>query len=93
MQRTVFNEDHEAFRDTVRTFIAKEVTPVYEQWEEEGHPPRDFYRRMGELGFLGIQVPEEYSGGGESSLKFNVILAEEASARVCRSVRRRCTRT
>ncbi|MGN5237475.1 acyl-CoA dehydrogenase family protein [Rhodococcus sp. SJ-3] len=80
MQRTVFNEDHEAFRDTVRTFIAKEVVPVYEQWEEDGHPPRDFYRRMGELGFLGIQVPEEYGGGGEKSLKFNVILAEEASA-------------
>ena len=80
MQRTVFNEDHEAFRATVRDFIAKEVTPVHEKWEEDGHPPRDFYRRLGELGVLGIQVPEEYGGGGESSLKFNVVVAEEVAA-------------
>ncbi|MFD6512304.1 acyl-CoA dehydrogenase family protein [Rhodococcus sp. NPDC060176] len=80
MQRTVFNEDHEAFRATVRDFIAKEVTPVHEKWEEDGYPPRDFYRRLGELGVLGIQVPEEYGGGGEKSLKFNVVVAEEVSA-------------
>lgn len=80
MQRTVFNEDHEAFRATVRDFVAKEVTPVHEKWEEDGHPPRDFYRRLGELGVLGIQVPEEYGGGGESSLKFNVVVAEEVAA-------------
>ncbi|MFC8932417.1 acyl-CoA dehydrogenase family protein [Rhodococcus sp. NPDC057135] len=80
MQRTVFNEDHEAFRATVRDFIAKEVTPVHEKWEEDGYPPRDFYRRLGELGVLGIQVPEEYGGGGEKSLKFNVVVAEEVAA-------------
>ncbi|KLN68417.1 acyl-CoA dehydrogenase [Rhodococcus erythropolis] len=80
MQRTVFNEDHEAFRATVRDFIAKEVTPVHEKWEEDGHPPRDFYRRLGELGVLGIQVSEEYGGGGEKSLKFNVVVAEEVAA-------------
>ena len=80
MQRTVFNEDHEAFRATVRDFIAKEVNPVHEKWEEDGHPPRDFYRRLGELGVLGIQVPEEYGGGGEKSLKFNVVVAEEVAA-------------
>ncbi|OYD66925.1 acyl-CoA dehydrogenase family protein [Rhodococcus sp. OK302] len=80
MQRTVFNEDHEAFRATIRDFIAKEVVPVHEEWEEDGHPPRDFYRRLGELGVLGIQVPEEYGGGGEKSLKFNVVVAEEVAA-------------
>ncbi|NLG55147.1 MAG: acyl-CoA dehydrogenase family protein, partial [Rhodococcus sp.] len=67
MQRTVFNEDHEVFRKTVRDFVAKEVAPVYTEWEAQGHPPRDFYRRLGELGILGIQVPEEFGGGGESS--------------------------
>ena len=80
MQRTVFNEDHEAFRETVRTFIAKEVTPVYHEWEAEGHPPRDFYRRLGELGILGIQAPDAFGGGGEASVKFNVVVAEECSA-------------
>ncbi|UTT48518.1 acyl-CoA dehydrogenase family protein [Rhodococcus gordoniae] len=80
MKRTVFDEDHEAFRQTVRDFIAKEVTPVYHEWEDAGHPPRTFYNRLGELGILGIQAPEEFGGGGESSLKFNVVVAEETSA-------------
>ena len=80
MQRTVFDEDHEAFRKTVRDFIAKEVAPVQHEWEAEGHPPRDFYRRLGELGILGIQAPEEYGGGGESSIKFNAVVAEEVAA-------------
>jgi len=80
VQRTVFDEDHEAFRQTVRDFIAKEVTPVYHEWETEGHPPRKFYNRLGDLGILGIQAPEEYGGGGESSLKFNVVVTEETAA-------------
>ncbi|WP_068154592.1 acyl-CoA dehydrogenase family protein [Rhodococcus phenolicus] len=80
MQRTVFNEDHEAFRETVRDFIAKEVAPVYHEWEADGHPPRKFYNRLGELGILGIQAPEEFGGGGESSIKFNAVVAEECSA-------------
>ena len=80
MKRTVFNEDHEAFRDTVRDFIAKEVAPVHHEWEDAGHPPRSFYNRLGELGILGIQAPEEYGGGGESSIKYNVVVAEEAAA-------------
>lgn len=73
MQRTVFNEDHDAFRKTIRDFIAKEVAPVHHEWEGEGHPPRDFYRRLGELGVLGIQVPEEFGGGGEKSFKFAAV--------------------
>ncbi|MEU7483956.1 acyl-CoA dehydrogenase family protein [Streptomyces sp. NPDC042319] len=79
MRRTVFNEDHEAFRETLRSFIAKEVVPVFPSWEQQGHPDRDFYRRLGELGVLGIQVPEEYGGGGEASFKFNAVVMEEAA--------------
>jgi acyl-CoA dehydrogenase len=80
VQRTVFNEDHEAFRKTIRDFIAKEVAPVHHDWEVQGHPPRDFYRRLGELGVLGIQVPEEYGGGGEKSFKFSAVVGEETAA-------------
>jgi acyl-CoA dehydrogenase len=80
VQRTVFNEDHEAFRKTIRDFIAKEVAPVHHDWEVRGHPPRDFYRRLGELGVLGIQVPEEYGGGGEKSFKFSAVVGEETAA-------------
>ena len=64
MQRTVFNEDHDAFRKTIRDFIAKEVVPQYHDWEKQGHPPREFYNRLGDLGVLGIEAPEEYGGGG-----------------------------
>ncbi|WP_067473134.1 acyl-CoA dehydrogenase family protein [Actinomadura hibisca] len=79
MRRTVFNEDHEAFRETIRDFIAAEVTPVYEQWEQAGHPPRDFYNKLGELGVFGIQVPEEYGGAGETSFKYQLVVSEECA--------------
>jgi acyl-CoA dehydrogenase len=79
MRRTVFNEDHEAFRATIRDFIAKEVVPVHAEWERVGHPPRDFYRRLGELGILGIQVPQEYGGAGETSYTYSAVLLEETA--------------
>ncbi|MBV6754885.1 acyl-CoA dehydrogenase family protein [Rhodococcus opacus] len=79
MIRTVFNEDHEAFRKMIRDFIEREVVPVHPEWEAAGHPPRDFYRTLGSLGVLGIQVPEQYGGGGEKSLKFNAVVGEETA--------------
>ncbi|MGI5422590.1 acyl-CoA dehydrogenase family protein [Actinomadura luteofluorescens] len=79
MRRTVFNEDHEAFRDTIRAFIEAEVVPVYEEWENAGHPPRDFYTKLGELGVFGIQVPEEYGGAGETSFKYQAVVSEECA--------------
>jgi alkylation response protein AidB-like acyl-CoA dehydrogenase len=78
VRRRIFGDDHEMFRDTVRTFLAKEVVPEFPQWEENGAPPREFYRRAGELGLLGIQVPEEYGGGGQTTFRFNAVLTEEA---------------
>ena len=79
MRRTVFNEDHEAFRDTIRAFIEAEVAPVYDDWENAGHPPRDFYHKLGELGVFGIQVPEEYGGAGETSFKYQAVISEECA--------------
>jgi acyl-CoA dehydrogenase len=77
MRRTVFDDDHEAFRATVRDFLAREVVPVYPEWEKAGAPPRDFYRLLGELGILGLQVPEEYGGGGQRGFRFNAVVNEE----------------
>lgn len=79
MRRTLFNEDHEAFRAMIRAFIEAEVAPVYEEWEAAGHPPRGFYRRLGELGVFGIQVPEEHGGAGETSFKYQAVISEECA--------------
>ncbi|UPG69604.1 acyl-CoA dehydrogenase family protein [Gordonia hongkongensis] len=80
MQRRIFTEDHEPFRKTIRDFIAKEVAPVYHDWEKQGHPPREFYNRLGELGVLGIEAPEEFGGGGVSDFTYSMVIAEETSA-------------
>ncbi|BBA97525.1 putative acyl-CoA dehydrogenase [Actinacidiphila reveromycinica] len=77
MRRTVFNEDHEAFRATIRAFIEAEVVPVYDEWLAAGQVPREFYHRLGELGVFGIEVPEEFGGAGETSFKFQVVIGEE----------------
>ncbi|MFE9332510.1 acyl-CoA dehydrogenase family protein [Streptomyces sp. NPDC006925] len=79
MRRTVFNEDHEAFRRTIRDFIAAEVVPHYPQWAEQGYVPKDFYKKLGELGVFGIEVPEEYGGAGETSFKYNAVITEECA--------------
>lgn len=79
MRRTILNEEHDDFRAMLRGFIEREMVPYREEWDELGRPPREFFRRLGELGILGIQVPEEYGGGGEKSFKFNAIVFEEAA--------------
>jgi alkylation response protein AidB-like acyl-CoA dehydrogenase len=77
--RNIYNEDHEAFRAMIRDFIEAEVAPVYLDWEKVGHPPREFYRKLGELGVFGINVPEEYGGAGETSYKFESVISEETA--------------
>lgn len=78
MIRRIYQEDHEQFRDLVKAFVAKEVVPNFSEWEKAGAPPREFYRRAGELGILGVQIPETYGGGGQDTFKFNAVLTEEA---------------
>jgi acyl-CoA dehydrogenase len=64
----------------VRAFIQDRVVPEFAQWEANGLPPRTFYTEAGTMGLPGIQVPEEFGGGGESSFKFNCVLNEESQA-------------
>jgi alkylation response protein AidB-like acyl-CoA dehydrogenase len=78
MRRTVFNEDHDAFRQTIRAFLEKEAVPAFPDWEKAGRVPREFYKQCGALGILGMSIPEEFGGGGEPSYKFSAVLAEEA---------------
>jgi len=79
MRRTVFNEDHEAFRKTLRSFIEAEVVPHYQEWFDTGIVPREFYYKLAELGLFGIEVPEEYGGAGIDSFKYAAVQYEETA--------------
>ncbi len=78
--RDLFDDDHQAFRESFAAFIAKEMTPNYLQWEADGIAPRELYAAAGQFGFLGIAVPEEFGGGGANDFRFNMVLAEELAA-------------
>jgi alkylation response protein AidB-like acyl-CoA dehydrogenase len=78
IERSIFTPDHEAFRDSFRRFIAKEIAPFHEAWEEQGYVSRDVWRTAGENGFLCMTMPEEYGGGGADQL-YSVIQMEELS--------------
>ncbi|MEV6232043.1 acyl-CoA dehydrogenase family protein [Saccharopolyspora shandongensis] len=79
MRSTAYDAEHEAFREVVREFLAKEVVPYFADWEKAGLVPRDLFNKAGEIGMLGLQVPEEYGGGGTSSFKFNAVITEETA--------------
>jgi acyl-CoA dehydrogenase len=77
MRRSVYDEDHESYRQTLRSFIQAEVVPHYDEWFQAGIVPRDLYTKLGELGVFGISVPEEYGGAGMDSYKFLAVQNEE----------------
>ncbi|MEU2155112.1 acyl-CoA dehydrogenase family protein [Streptomyces sp. NPDC019396] len=77
MKRQIFGAEHDAFRETVRTFLGKEVLPHYEQWEQDGIVPRAAWLAAGRQGLLGLAVPEEYGGGGTTDFRYSAVLAEE----------------
>ncbi|MCX6389113.1 MAG: acyl-CoA dehydrogenase family protein [Solirubrobacterales bacterium] len=73
----IFNEDHDRLRESIGAFVEKELTPHAEEWEETTFPD-SVIKRMGELGFLGLSMPEEYGGQG-GDYYCNLVLAEEMS--------------
>jgi acyl-CoA dehydrogenase len=75
-----FGEEHEELRETVGRFVAKEIAPHVEEWEEAREFPRELYRRCAELGFLGLKFPEEYGGQGGTHLHDAVWVEELARA-------------
>ena len=78
IQRTLFSEEHEVFRDSVRRFIEKEISPYHDQWEKDGQVSREVWLAAGEQGYLGCSVPEEYGGPGADFLYTTVLLEEMA---------------
>ncbi|WP_104106090.1 acyl-CoA dehydrogenase family protein [Nocardioides sp. 616] len=79
MTTSVFEAEHDDFRQTVRTFLEKEVVPHHDQWEADGIVPRELWRKAGTAGLLCFDVPEEYGGPGIDDFRFNVIVSEEAT--------------
>lgn len=71
-----YTEEHRIFREAVRRFFAKEVIPYVDEWEEAGIVPKSVWRKMGEQGFLCMDVPEKYGGLGADFL-YSVIVTEE----------------
>src|SRR5439155_733086 len=74
----IFNEQHDMFRATVRAFVEKEVMPHVEEWEVAGRMPKAVFRRMGELGFLGLEYDEKYGGAG-ADVMMTAVLHEECA--------------
>ncbi|MEU5880432.1 acyl-CoA dehydrogenase family protein [Spirillospora sp. NPDC047279] len=77
MAREIFTEEHEAFRDMVRSFIQKEIAPYHEQWEKDEIVSRDVWLAAGRQGLLGIEMPEEFGGGGNTDYRYYTIFNEE----------------
>jgi alkylation response protein AidB-like acyl-CoA dehydrogenase len=81
MRREIFDDEHESFRAAVGTFLDKEAVPHHEQWEKDGIVPREIWAKAGAQGLLGLQLDEEYGGGGTDDFRYNVVIGEEMTRR------------
>jgi alkylation response protein AidB-like acyl-CoA dehydrogenase len=77
MRRELFEADHELFRDSVREFVEREVTPNVAKWETQGRVDKEMFRSAGRAGLLGMAIPEEHGGGGVADFRFNAVIVEE----------------
>jgi alkylation response protein AidB-like acyl-CoA dehydrogenase len=83
MDQQLYEPVHEEFRALCREFLAREAVPYHEAWEAAGIVDRDVWRKAGAAGLLGMDVPEEYGGGGQRDFRFNAVLDEEVVAAAC----------
>ena len=83
--RTLFNPDHEAFRDSVRRFIQREIVPFHAGWEDQGYVDREVWRKAGANGLLCLTMPEEYGGAGVDKL-FSIVQIEELTQAGCSGI-------
>jgi alkylation response protein AidB-like acyl-CoA dehydrogenase len=78
MNSYYFTEEHEMFRESLRSFLEKEVIPNIDKWEEDQRIPRSIWEKMGEMGFLGLGYPAKY-GGMDLDFFYDVVFCEETS--------------
>lgn len=76
IERTLFSAEHEAFRDSFRRFVEREIVPHYDAWEEQGYVDREVWYKAGRHGFLCMSMPEAYGGAGADKL-YSVVQMEE----------------
>jgi len=81
--RTIFNEEHEMFRQSLKDFIAREITPFNAEWEKNKMVSRESWKKLGENGFLCIQAPEQYGGLDIQDFRYNAIFVEELGLSGC----------
>ena len=79
MRRSIYDEDHEAFRSSVAEFLDRQVKPHLEEHIEQHAMPREFWLEAGKQGFLGLEIPEQYGGSEAGDYRFNAVLTEELS--------------
>ncbi len=80
MRRNLFDDVHDDFRESFRTFLSREVIGEqgrYGEWERDGIVPREVFALAGRGGFLGMSVPERFGGAGAKDFRFNVVIGEE----------------
>ena len=77
MEQRLYESVHDEFRDLCREFLAREAVPYHADWEKAGLVDREVWRKAGAAGLLGINVGEEYGGGGQPDFRFNAVLGEE----------------
>lgn len=77
MKRTIFESEHEQFRDSVRRFFQREIAPHAEQWRKQGFVDRSAYRKAGEQGLLLLWADEQYGGAGVRDFRYEQIVYEE----------------
>jgi alkylation response protein AidB-like acyl-CoA dehydrogenase len=80
MNRTIFEADHQLFRDSARQFVETEIVPNVPKWEQEGKVDKEMFHKAGRAGLLGMAIPEEHGGGGVDDFRFNVVIVEEMMA-------------
>jgi len=77
MHRTIYNDDHESFRDSVRSFLDREIKPHWDEYIENKQFPRELWKAFGAQGLLGLEISEQYGGSEAGDYRYNAVLQEE----------------
>ena len=75
--RSIFNEDHDMFRESVRRFFKERIEPFQNEWDDVGHVPRELWTEAGEMGLLGVNTSDEIGGIGGDFLSAMIVAEEQ----------------